>query len=460
MDIVNNIKKDTNNSNDIKYKIIKINNKIIYFIFSEVLCNGEYINEYVLKRIEKLENKNNLYESIFNTLPCNSITEIFEYKDILKYIFQGFLIILVEGKILIVEARSELDRNITSTESEYTPFGSKDALTENINKNLGLIRKRIRTNNLTSKEYLIGNETNTKVFLLYMENITSKDLIKNIEDKLKNINTKGILDIGYIQELILNKEKIFPTSIISERPDTASQALLEGKIVILTDNTPYSLIIPSFFIDYFHTPDDYYQNSINTTFIRLIRLLCFITSIFLPGLYIAITTLNPESISLNLLLNFQNQRLGVPFPGFIEALIMILSFEILRESDARIPSKLGSSVSILGGLILGDAAVNAGILSPIMIIVISISMISGLVFTTNSLINPIRLYRIIVLLLSAFLGLYGLFLGLMLLIIKISSINTFNYSYIYPFSPFYKNEIKDSFLRFKKTNKKRGKNNE
>ena len=207
------------------------------------------------------------------------------------------------------------------------------------------------------------------------------------------------------------------------------------------------MIIPAFFIDFFHTPDDYYQKSFNITFIRIIRLIAFIISIFLPAYYISVTTHNPESIPITLLTNFASQRLNVPFPGFIEAFLMIICFEILRESDTRTPSKAGASISILGGLVLGEAAVSAGLLSPIMIIVIAISMISGLLFSSNSLIFSIRYFRILLLILSAFFGLFGMFIGLLLLIIKLCSINTFGFSYTTPFSPLIKTELRDSILK-------------
>jgi len=209
------------------------------------------------------------------------------------------------------------------------------------------------------------------------------------------------------------------------------------------------MIIPTFFIDFFHTPDDYYQKPFNITFIRFIRLVAFIISIFLPAYYISVTTHNPESIPITLLTSFASQRLNVPFPGFIEAFLMITCFEILRESDTRTPSKAGPSISILGGLVLGEAAVSAGLVSPIMIIVIAISVISGLLFSSNSLIFSIRYFRIILLILSAFFGLFGMFIGLLFLIIKLCSINTFGFPYTSPFSPLIKSELRDSFIKTK-----------
>ncbi|MBO5375964.1 MAG: spore germination protein, partial [Bacilli bacterium] len=215
------------------------------------------------------------------------------------------------------------------------------------------------------------------------------------------------------------------------------------------------IIIPTFFIDFFHTPDDYYQKNINTTFIRILRFFAFFIAIFLPGYYISITTYNPTSIPTVLLLNLIEQHTNVPFPAFFEILIMILAFEILRESDIRIPNKVGSSVSILGGLILGDAAVSAGIISPIMIIVVAISSISALVFSYNSIVNLIRYYRYFVLFLSILFGIYGIFIGFAMLVINLSSISSFGYPYTYPFVPFVKQDINDSIIKVDSKKKKR-----
>ena len=447
--IIEKIKKDTRNSSDLIYRDITIEDKKLYIIFSEVLCDGEYINDFILRKMTILNTNCSLFDNIYNNIPSNSLKEVFNYNDVLKNIFQGFVLILVENRFLMVEAKAILDRGINESENEVSLIGAKDAFTENFNKNLGLIRKRIRSNNLIVNTTILGKESNTKVGICYMKTIADDKLIKSIKNKINEINIDGIIDIGYIREILIQKESVFPTVNTTERPDTVSQALLEGKIAIIVDNTPFVMIIPTFFIDFFHTPDDYYQKSLNTTFIRIIRFLAFVISIFLPAYYISVTTHNPESIPLDLLINFSYQRLGVPFPGFIEAFIMIISFEILRESDARIPSKVGTSISILGGLVLGEAAVSAGLVSPIMIIVIALSVISGLLFTSNSLAYSIRYYRFILLILSAFFGLFGLFIGMMLLIIKLCSITSFGYPYTSPFAPLIKTELKDSIIKIK-----------
>ena len=245
----------------------------------------------------------------------------------------------------------------------------------------------------------------------------------------------------------------------------ACQALLEGKIILLVDNSPEVLILPTFFIDFFHASDDYYQKRFNVTFIRFIRLIAFLIAIFLPSLYIALTTHNPDNMPINLLLSFQSQRTTVPFPAFIEAFLMIITFEILRECDVRIPSSMGSAISILGGLVLGSAAVDAGIVSPIMIIVVSSSAISGMLMPGVDAINSIRWYRFILIILSSFLGFYGIFLGTIIILSTLADTKSLDKDYLYPFAPINFTEQKDAFLKLNQektrnpilsNNKKRG----
>ena len=283
-----------------------------------------------------------------------------------------------------------------------------------------------------------------------MENITNKKLVKSILDKLNKIDIDGIIDVSYLKYSLENNN-IFPTIMMSERPDKCSMALLEGKVVIISENSCYGLILPTLFIDYFHTTDDYFQKSINTTFIRVIRILAFLISIFLPAIYISVTTRNYNLIPYPLLILFKAGRSFVPFPAYIEALFMIIAFEILKESDLRMSNTSGSAVSILGGLILGDAAVAAGIVSPIMIIIIAISSISGLVFTSIELVNALRLYKIILLILSALLGINGVIIGAILLIFNILSTKIFGIKYL----EYDKNEVKDSIIKIDTKIKKR-----
>jgi len=444
--IVNEIRKRLP-SKDYIYKKIKIDKKELYLIFNEVLCSGNEINESILKRLTLLNHKNFDLE---NKLPANNI-KIIKKDEIISYVNKGFVVCLTGDMIFAIEEKQKLERGITTIESELSLNGPKDSFSESFNTNLGLIRRRIKSENLWWDEVTLGKSTETKVGILYMNNIVDKDLVEKVKARLNLIDIDGIIDSSYLKDNLENNNSFFPTISSTERPDKVAMSLLEGKVAIIVDMSSYVLILPNFFIDFFHTVDDYYQKSINVTFIRCIRILAFFIAIFIPAYYIAVTTYNQNSIFLSLLLLLKAQRTAVPFPAIVEALFMIISFEILRESDLRMSSTTGSAISILGGLILGDAAVSAGIMSPIMIIVIAISSIAGFVFTSIELVNAIRLYRIIFLLLATVLGVYGIYLGAIYLLYKLITLTSFDKPYLAPFSPFIKKEMNDAI--YKKDNK-------
>lgn len=428
----------TNLSKDYIFKEIKINNKIINLIYNETQTDIKTLTEIILRLKEK--DLNNLN----NTIP--NIT-IIKKEEILTNLSIGKIIIIHEDKYFSFELKQLLDRTIPTIESETTLTGPKDSFTENYNTNIGLIRKRLKTTDLYIDSKELGKYTKTKTAILYIKGIVQEELVKTIKEKLNKINIDGIIDSSYLKNSLEETTNIFPTLIATERPDKVTSSLLEGKVAIIVENSPYAIILPAFFIDFFHSPDDYYQKNINTTFIRIIRFCAFIISIFTPAIYLIVTTRNYNLIPLKLLITLKAGRSFVPFPAYIEALFMIICFEILKESDLRMSKTSGSAISILGGLILGDAAVSAGIVSPIMIIVIAISSISGLMFQSIELSNSFRLYKVITLLLSTILGLNGLLISITIIIYKLLTTKTINKHYLSPIIPFDKNEIKDSLIK-------------
>lgn len=431
-------------NSDIKERSINKYFIKIKFIYNDVLCNSTSINNLIYRICSfSLFKLLNLYNYIPN---CNVIK--IKNSEINNYLNNGFVIIKCFN-LYACEVKEGIERGVCNS-SELSIGGGKDSFDENINTNLGLIRRRIK-NNLNSIDLNIGCNSNTKVNVLFVKGICKKSLVSNIINRLKNIHIDGILDSSYLKYALENSHNLFPTIIMSERPDKCSMALLEGKVIVLVDNSCYALILPSFFIDFFHTTDDYYQKSFNTTFIRVIRLISFFIAILTPSIYICVTTRNYSLIPLDLLLTLKAGRSFVPFPAYIEALFMIVCFEILKESDLRMSATSGSSISILGGLILGDAAVSASIVSPIMIIVIAISSIAGLIFNNFEFVNVIRIYKIIILLFSTLFGIYGLLIGLGILLIDLITLKVFDYHYL----SFDKNEIKDSFIKIDDKMRKR-----
>ena len=285
--LVKRIKKDTGYSTDIVIRNIKIFNTNIVMLFNEVLSDGETINNFILKPLSNfvLENKKScdLYSDLFSILSANNIVEVNSYNSLIDYIYKGFTILIINNKVMGVETKAPLTRSITVSETESSITGPKEAFVEDFNKNIGLIRKRIRNNKLYVSKMYIGKQSNTLVGLCYMNNIVNKELVLKIKNMLKSINVDGVIDSGNIRDKLVKKDSFLPVVNSTERPDLVSMALLEGKVAIVVDNSPYVLILPSFFVDFFHTADDYYQKPINITFIRIA---CFYSSnIFASSLY-------------------------------------------------------------------------------------------------------------------------------------------------------------------------------
>ena len=467
MEFIEQLKKEKEHLDDLIIKTVTFPNLIIYLISLETITSSSDIEDFILKYLNYQNPINmDVTNYLLNHLPVVNIQKLEDYNTLLNRLFNGFTILLINQDILAIESRINLTRGVGEADYEKTILGPKDAFIEHYNTNLGLIRRRIKDSNLYVKTYELGRYTKTKVGLLYINGICKKDLIQKVDQKLATINIDGIIDSNSLKRYLNTSKNFFPTLKSTERPDLASMALLEGKVLVLADNSPEVLILPTFFIDYFHASDDYYQKQGNITFIRFVRFIAFLLSIFLPAIYISLTTHNPDNMPIKLLLSFQSQRQNVPFPAFIEAIIMILCFEILRETDVRIPSSMGTAISILGGIVLGDAAVSAGIVSPIMIIVVAISAISGMLMQSIEAVNSIRWYRFLFILLSSIFGFYGIFLGSILILTNLSNTKSLDKDYLYPFAPMNLEEQRDGILKLQKkikyrnpllsNNKKRG----
>lgn len=436
--IVSQIKKDFNQISDLKVKSYKGNLfSNIYIIYLQSICSSNKINDYVLKNLSLLTSFNKNLDNLGNALAGpNTVLNITE-KDIEFYLTNGFTLVIFKNKIYAIETKGELSRNIDTANIEQTIKGPQDAFTENIEANIGQIKRRIKSSNLKNIDLYIGRSTKTKISINYMDNIADLKNLNYILTKLEKIDVDGILDSSIIAHYIDGENKsMFPTIKQTERPDIVVKALLDGKIIIIVDTSPFILILPAYFIDFVNPISDNYTKSINVKFLKFLRLVCFGLSMLTPAIYLSLINYNQETIPTTLLINFATQRINLPFPTIFEALIMLLICEILRESDIRFPSSFGSSISVLGALILGEAAVSAGIVSPIMIIIISLTFISSLLFTELEISNALRNYRFLFLLFAAVLGLYGVFLCTIIFLTNILSIKTINKPYFAPIMPF------------------------
>ncbi len=425
---IEDLKKFKKYNPDLKIRELKNGDTTVYIIYFETLCKSNTINDFILKPI--YDDKIKSLDDIKNKLPSGNLLEINDENTLYDNLYSGFTIISIDNKFISFETKESLDSGIIAATNEKVIKGPKDAFTENYQSNVGLIRKRIRSKNLKINEYTIGTSSKTKVALFYLDDIVNKDLVNKIEKKLKTMSLDYVANSNYIIDAMSKKNNIMPTNIMTERPDLTSFLLMEGRIAIMVENSPQVIIIPMFFSDMIHTIDDYYQNSKNVSVTRIIRVIAFIISVTIPGMYLALTTFNQEALPTSLLINFSIQRQGVPFPSIVEALVMFLIFEILKESDTRIPFVVGTSMSIVGALVLGQAAVDAGLISPIMIIIIAVSSVTSFLFNDNDLVNAIRVWKLIFILLSAFAGLYGFFIALLLFLVKISSMDSYGFDYV------------------------------
>lgn len=349
------------------------------------------------------------------------------------------------------------NRSINIPNTETSIRGAKDAFIEDNKTNIELIKKRIKSNDLKTIDLNIGKYTNTLVSIIYINSIAKRKLVKEILTKLKKINIDGIIASEQIKNILDKTNFILPTIQTSERPDITSNALLQGKVVIIVDNSPYALIIPGLFYDYFKTPEDYYAKNINVTFTRIIRYMAFFIAMLTPAIYLSLTSYNYNMVPTDLLVNFATLKSNILIPSFLEAFIMLIAFEIIREADIRTPAKLGSSFSIVGALILGDVAINANIIEPTMIIIIALTAISSLPFSEVDITNSLRLYRFFFMIGALLMGFIGVYLVFLIFLISISSKNIFKIPYFTPYSPLALNSIKDSIVKIKTKIDKRNK---
>lgn len=451
--IINKLKEETNNSSYIVYREKYINNIKIDIIYNEVLTDQDKMSNFIYRSLDHIEKiyqeKELLYDIIKNNISNIKIKEINNYQDICKYLNNGFVILLIEDDYsLALEVKKNLTRSIEKPMTETTIRGAMDSFTENIETNIGLIKRRLKTNKLWNEDMELGKYTKNKISILTIKGLTDSKIKDNIINKLNSLEIDGVTDTGTLKHLIDNETKtIFPTSITTERPDKVVSSLLRGKTVIIIDNCPFVLIMPVDINDFFLSQDDKDSNYINNSLTRILRYLAFSITVLTPGIYIALTTFNQEMIPLELLTSFASQRSTVPFPAFFEAILMFVSFEILRESDYRIPNVSNSALSIVGALILGEAAVNAGIVSPIMIIIVAITAISALVIVEPELSNAVKWYRILFMLGGTTIGIFGIFIVFIIFTTNLCSINSYGKSFTMPFTPI-NSDIKNSIIKF------------
>jgi len=383
-------------------------------------------------------------------LTVGELNELNNLEDLLVSLLSGNVILLLDGYGTGFEIglKEWENRGVTETSSESVVRGPKESFSESIRTNTALIRRKIKDPSLWMESRVIGRVTKTDVAIMYMEGIADDGVVEEVRRRLDRIDIDGILESGYIEELIQdNAITPFPTLYNSERPDVIAAGILEGRVAILVDGTPFVLLAPAIFVQLFQAAEDYYGRSGVSSALRLLRYFCFFIAFLVPSLYIAITTFHQEMIPTELLFSLLAQRERIPFPAVFEVLLMEVAFEILREASLRMPKAVGSAISIVGTLVIGQAAVEAGLVSATLIIVVSTTAIASFVFPANDLSIATRLLRFPLIGLAASFGLFGIVIGVVLLIIHLCSLRSFGVPYMSSIAPYIKEDQKDAFIR-------------
>lgn len=384
-------------------------------------------------------------------LPAGEITIIDDLEQGSQAMMNGDVLLLLDGcrQAFVVDAKGFPHRSVDSSQNEMVLRGPQEAFTEALRVNTALIRRRLRTNQLKFEEKTLGRFTQTQISIVYLEGVANDNIIAEVHRRLDNLkDVDSILDASCIEQYIEDAPfSIFPQMQYTERPDKVAASLLEGRIALIVDGSPEVLLLPLMFVQLLQSPEDYYNRIAPGTFMRWIRYMGLLIAITFPSLYVAITSYHPEMLPLNLLLSIAAAREGVPFPAFVEALIMELAFELLREASIRLPGAIGNTIGIVGALVIGDAAVSAHLVAPQMVIVVAITAIGSFTVPSMEASYPIRLLRFPLMLLAAAFGLYGVMLGLLAILMHLVHLRSFGFPYLEPLAPLKLNELRDVFLR-------------
>lgn len=382
-------------------------------------------------------------------LTVGDVMNIEYFTTLYHAILNGETVILLDGfaEGIVTSTKSAKDRAVTEPSTESVIRGPRESFTETLRTNTALIRRKIKSPNLWIKSRVIGEVTQTDVAVMYINGIASDKIVAEVLARLDRINIDGILESGYIEDFIQDsKNTMFPTVYNSERPDVIAGELLDGKVAILVDGTPFVLVVPALFTSFLQSAEDYYQHWMISSLIRILRFFGISLALVAPSLYVAITTFHQEMLPTAMLISIASQREGVPFPAVVEALIMELAFEILREAGLRMPRTIGPAVSIVGTLVIGQAAVDAGVVSAVMVIIVALTAICSFLFPAYGLSNTIRVLRFPLMILAAMFGLFGVMFGIIVIILHLCSIRSFGVPYLSPFAPFIIQDQKDAFL--------------
>ncbi len=445
------------NCSDIMYRNCSIGGlNRATLIYIDGMCDVQAVDEFVLKPLIEHFRRSSMVDEgravelkgIF--IPTLKIRIVYQTKEVIKAVLRGETAIFTEGNafVMLADLIKMEKRTIEEATSEKVVRGPRDAFMETLRTNTSLLRRRLRSSKLKLESMTLGSATETDIVIGYMEGIVKESLVKEVRARLQKIQIDGIIHSSNIEEFIEdNVFSPFPQIQNTERPDVAVSSLLEGKVIIITDNTPFVLILPMTYWSGLQAADDYTDRFIYATFVRWIRYTFVHTSLLLPSLYVALTTYHLQVIPTSLVVSVASAREGVPLPAVIEALIMEFIFEGLREAGLRLPQQVGPAVSIAGALVIGQAVVAAGIISTPMVIIVSLTGIASFAFPLYNLGTAYRILRFPLLVAAGVLGFYGIVLFLIALSVHMVTLKPFGVPYMAPYAPMSPGNLNDVLVR-------------
>lgn len=373
-----------------------------------------------------------------------------DFQKITSDILNGSILVMEDGsnQAYLFSIGNSNYRSITESSTQTVVRGPKDSFTESLQLGYSLLRRRIRNPRLQFEEFVVGEDSRTTIAIGYMKGIVNEGILEEVRKRMEAMNTNAVLDSGNIEELITDQTfTTFPLIYNSERPDVIAGGIMEGKVAILAEGSPFVLLAPTVLTDFFQSPEDYYQSFFMGSFIRVIRYIAFLCALLVPSIYVSLVTYHHELIPTDLFISIQAQREGVPFPAAIEILLMEITFEVIREAGIRMPRVVGQTISIVGALVLGQAVVEAGIVSNILVIVVAFTAIASYVSPIYQFSTATRLLRFVYILAGSILGLYGVFFVLVIMVAHMVSLRSFGVPYLAPIAPFILQDQGDVFLR-------------
>lgn len=418
-------------------------NLVNNFILRPLMETNIIPNKKIFKNVNGIQVKKifkiNLEDYIFNKLlPQNSIKKVTKFSDVLSHINSGDCAIFVDtlNIAFVLDVKGFESRGVEKPQNEIVVRGPQEAFVEKLRTNTAILRRLVNSSELIIENTTVGKITKTKVAICYIRNITNSSLVSEVKYRLNSIDVDYVLSSGNVEQLIQDNSSIaFPQLISTERPDKATHHLLEGRVVILVDGTPYSLIAPAVFIDFLSSPEDLNLKHQYANLLKIIRFIATFITLLLPGIYVSVMNYHTELLPTELLFTIASSRNSVPFPVIFEILLMEISFELIREAGLRIPTPIGPTIGIIGALVLGDAAVSANLVSPVLIVLVALTGICSFAIPDFSLNFTFRIYKFLYILLGYAAGLLGIAIGLFSQLAILCDLKSFGVSYLAPYAP-------------------------